>query len=168
MREYQPRNYRRGVCKACRLIAYIYMESRCWDCFQAVLRERKKLWHRKNALRLSKIRAKYKNCQACGQKRKVDRQKVCRFCRDKPEVALNVTANWAINADQESYFEAPYPEKPTAHLPGSPEKMEVMAERALKREKLFHPADARDAELPFFPLRRGKGAGPRRLGGVRS
>lgn len=169
MREYQPRNYRRGICKACRLIAYIYMEARCWDCFQAVVRERKKLWHRKHALEISRRRAKYKECKRCGQKRKVDRKRVCSFCTADPAAfPLNVTGRRAETGDQDMYFEAPYPAQPTAFLPGSPEKVAAMAERALRREKLFHPEDARDPELPFFALGREKATGPRRLGGVRS
>lgn len=168
VREYQPRNYRRGICKACRLIAYIYMEARCWECYQAVVRERKKLWHRKNAVAVSLRRAKRRKCRQCGQKRQLNRQRVCTFCQKNPVPVLNASPNWAIDADQEAYFEAPYPETPTTCMPGSPGKVEVMIARAERREKLFHPKDARDPELPHFALGRGKATGPRRLGGVRS
>lgn len=34
------------------------------------------------------------------------------------------------------------PDRPTQALPGTPEKIAVMAERAHKRQHLFHPADA--------------------------
>jgi hypothetical protein len=36
----------------------------------------------------------------------------------------------------------PYPDEPTPHMPGSPEKIEVMAERYRRRQELFHPDDA--------------------------
>src|SRR5437016_4958041 len=38
--------------------------------------------------------------------------------------------------------EVPVPAMPTDALPGSPEKMEVLAQRALNRQALWHPDDA--------------------------
>jgi hypothetical protein len=35
------------------------------------------------------------------------------------------------------------PAEPTEHPPGSPGKVEVMRERASRRQALFHPLDAR-------------------------
>jgi hypothetical protein len=37
---------------------------------------------------------------------------------------------------------APLPSKPTDALPGSPEKLKVLQERAKRMEALFHPNDA--------------------------
>ena len=37
---------------------------------------------------------------------------------------------------------APLPPAPTGALPGSPEKIAILAERAAKRQALWHPQDA--------------------------
>ena len=54
------------------------------------------------------------------------------------------------------------PQEPTAALPGTAEKVAVMAQRAEKRQTLFHPGDATlaDAARPgevhaIRPMRRG-------------
>jgi hypothetical protein len=39
------------------------------------------------------------------------------------------------------YGEAPRPPMPTRALPGSPEKIAVLQERAMKRQALWHPED---------------------------
>jgi len=38
---------------------------------------------------------------------------------------------------------APLPEAPTTAVPGTPEKLAVLEERARLKQAIFHPADAR-------------------------
>lgn len=40
---------------------------------------------------------------------------------------------------------------PTPALPGTPEKVEVLRQRAAAREQLHHPLDARDEDSPGDP-----------------
>ena len=42
------------------------------------------------------------------------------------------------------------PHAPTAALPGSPEKLAVLSERASRRQELWHPLDA-DHNRPLLP-----------------
>jgi hypothetical protein len=43
---------------------------------------------------------------------------------------------------------APLPGAPTTAVPGTPEKLAVLVERAQQKQALFHPADARYAGDP--------------------
>lgn len=49
---------------------------------------------------------------------------------------------------------APLPSAPTSAMPGTPEKVAVMRERAAKKQSLWHPLDAHcvDAALPADDL----------------
>lgn len=48
-----------------------------------------------------------------------------------------------LSEQTNAYKAAPLPAEPTLHLPGTPGKVRVMACRARRRERLFHPLDAR-------------------------
>ncbi len=92
-------------------------------------------------------------CRHCSQLRTLHRRGLCRSCYARPEIRVLYPR---LKADQDKggmpdlTGGRPHPAEPTDALPGSPEKVDVLAERASRGEVLWHPDDARpDAgELP--------------------
>ena len=65
------------------------------------------------------------------------------------------TSKYARRGEGNICGNAPTAPIPTAHAPGTPEKMAVMAERARKKQALWHPLDAQyeGDPRPFVALR---------------
>ncbi len=84
-------------------------------------------------------------CRNC-QKSKVNRPRgLCWSCYYKPGVRelYPSTSKFAHRGTGNFCGTAPLPCFPTHALPGSAEKMEVLAERARLKQALWHPDDAR-------------------------
>lgn len=88
-----------------------------------------------------------KVCRHCG-KRKPARWKrgLCLGCyRDRAVRALYPpVSRYAVRGVRDSHGRRPLP-APTEALPGTPEKVAVLAGRAARRQQLFHPDDGADA-----------------------
>ena len=84
-------------------------------------------------------------CKHCG-KNKVNRPRgLCWTCYYTPGVRDQhpSTSKFARRGTGNFTGNAPLPLAPTSALPGSPEKIEILAERARRREALWHPSDAK-------------------------
>jgi hypothetical protein len=83
-------------------------------------------------------------CRHCNQS-KVNRPRgLCWSCYYKPGVRDKYpsTSKFARRGVGNFCGQAPLPPCPTAALPGSPEKLAVLAERARLKLALWHPDDA--------------------------
>ncbi len=84
-------------------------------------------------------------CQNC-HKAKVNRpRQLCWGCYYAPGVRdrFPSTSKYARRGVGNFSGNAPLACAPTTAVPGTPEKMEVLAERARMRQRLWHPCDAR-------------------------
>jgi hypothetical protein len=68
---------------------------------------------------------------------------LCNACYQKPDIRRRFPPRLIKGGTLPSYPSTPLPAEPTAALPGTVEKLEVLAERARRREQLFHPRDQR-------------------------
>jgi hypothetical protein len=87
-------------------------------------------------------------CQICRhcQKSKVNRPRgLCWSCYYTPGVKemYPSTSKFARRGVGNFSGAAPLPPHPTATLPGTPEKLAILMERARLKQSLFHPDDAR-------------------------
>jgi hypothetical protein len=83
-------------------------------------------------------------CRHC-QKTPVNRPRgLCWSCYYRPGVRdlYPSTSKYARRGVGNFTGPAPLPETPTEALPGSPEKLAILAERARRKQSLWHPADA--------------------------
>lgn len=94
--------------------------------------------------------------------------KPCRHCRQRPRACarglcapcygnLEVRQKYPTSGRHVSGYwigsrRAPLPATPTTALPGTPEKVAVLCERARTRVQLFHPDDARGSSVPAGEL----------------
>ena len=89
-------------------------------------------------------------CQHC-QTGKVNRpRQLCWVCYYTPGVrdCYPSTSKYARRGVGNFNGNAPIACEPTTAAPGTPEKMEIMAERARMRQRLWHPFDAEFAGDP--------------------
>ncbi|MBL8796682.1 MAG: hypothetical protein JNM56_22460 [Planctomycetia bacterium] len=98
------------------------------------------------------------HCRHCAECR-TRRRGLCWRCYAAPEIRRRYRSlsKFAKGAPDEDDFNGGYglPARPTAALPGTPEKIRALAARAEARTALWHPQDARlDADLgPWCYLR---------------
>jgi hypothetical protein len=83
-------------------------------------------------------------CNHCGEVRLWSSRGLCWRCHRDPRVreAFADPAPSATDNDACDFYGRGKPTTPTAALPGSPEKIEVLTQRAQSREAMFHPEDA--------------------------
>lgn len=94
---------------------------------------------------MAKARAAGVLCRHC-VKSLVNRPRgLCWTCYYKPGVRdlYPSTSKYAKRGVGNFSGEAPLPAEPTTAAPGTPEKLEVMGNRAKMKQSLFHPADSR-------------------------
>lgn len=89
-------------------------------------------------------------CQHC-RHGKVNRpRQLCWGCYYAPSVRDQYPSTSKYARRGEGHFTCAALEcEPTEAAPGTPEKMEVLAERARRRQRLWHPLDAGDAKTPM-------------------
>ncbi len=82
-----------------------------------------------------------RHCQAASISRP---RGLCWKCYYTPGVRASYpsTSKYAYRGEGNFNGVAPLPAFPTAALPGSPEKIAVLAERARMKQNLWHPEDA--------------------------
>lgn len=85
-------------------------------------------------------------CRHCGRGAACRPRGLCWGCFGDPAVRAlyPVTSVFARRGAAEFTGTRPLPAEPTATLPGSPERVAVLAARAAAGEQLFHPLDAND------------------------
>ena len=83
-------------------------------------------------------------CCRCSEKRANRPRGLCWNCYYTPGVKelYPSTSKYARRGVGNFTGNAPLAPFPTSALPGTPEKMAVMAERAKNRQSIFHPSDA--------------------------
>jgi hypothetical protein len=96
-------------------------------------------------------------CRHCNRVRANRPRGLCWSCYYKPGVRdlFPSTSKYARRGIDDFTGRAPLPAAPTRALPGSPEKLAVLAQRARLRQSLWHPLDAageRPAMPPAMPL----------------
>ncbi len=85
-------------------------------------------------------------CRHCNE-HPVNRPRgLCWGCYYRPGVREKYpsTSKFAYRGVGNFSGNAPLPVAPTSARPGSPEKLEILAERARMRQSLWHPMDASD------------------------
>jgi hypothetical protein len=95
-------------------------------------------------------------CRHCHQT-KVNRPRgLCWGCYYRPGVREKYpsTSKFARRGIGNFCGQAPSPSCPTAALPGTPEKVAVLAERARNRQTLWHPNDANVVHGSIVGMRR--------------
>lgn len=81
-------------------------------------------------------------CRHC-QRSSIYRRGLCRPCYEQPATRARYgTLLGAYGAAGPTRSNSPLPALATATVPGSDERIRVLAERADRGEALFHPADA--------------------------
>src|SRR5262249_19234505 len=97
------------------------------------------------------LRKKQVLCRHCGRLRSTKGRRLCAACHSNP-VIVSLYGPADAPGNCVFYFDTPgtlaLPDTPTNALPGSPEKMRILAERAQNRRQLHHPQDA-SFPLPF-------------------
>jgi len=95
------------------------------------------------------VPSKKQRCRHCRSRYQSRPGRLCRTCYDQPDVREHYLAGCvrACVSPTPTSSLSPRPAHPTAALPGTPEKMAVMAQRALQGASLFHPDDAAWGEL---------------------
>ena len=79
-------------------------------------------------------------CRHCRQVRSLQRQ-LCWKCRHIPAISCCYPSTAPRGSRPDFYGRGTLPE-PTAALPGSPEKIDVLTARAAAGQQLWHPLDA--------------------------
>lgn len=82
-------------------------------------------------------------CRHCQKVRSNRPRGLCWSCYYRPGVRemYPSTSKFARRGVEDYYGKSKLPEKPTAALPGSEEKIAILAERARMKQSLFHPDD---------------------------
>jgi hypothetical protein len=91
-------------------------------------------------------------CQHCQKAQASRPRQLCWICYYKPGVRglYPSTSKFARRGLGNFYVRSPLPAFPTNALPGSPEKIAVMHERARLKQCLWHPDDAIGTEAPIL------------------
>jgi hypothetical protein len=89
--------------------------------------------------------APFPACRHCGSRNATRPRGLCRRCYYRPGLLALYpsTSKLARRGVGNGNRRAPLPDAPTSALPGTPEKVEVLCERARRHQQLFHPLDAR-------------------------
>jgi len=110
-------------------------------------------------------------CRACGVRNANKCRQLCWGCYYRPGVRDRfppLPGKFNNRGVPDGNGARPLPASPTAALPGSPEKVAVLEERARVRQSLWHPADAGGVfpGVPALTPEPGRQRHPRRLHGV--
>lgn len=91
-------------------------------------------------------------CLLCGQTKPHKSRNLCLACYQRPESdPLKIETRHRVERDTQSIFiPTGLPDHPTEFLPGSNEKMEVMAQRLIDGKEIHHPDDAALTPDCFF------------------
>lgn len=91
-------------------------------------------------------------CLLCGQTKPHKSRNLCLACYQRPESdPLKIETRHRVERDTLSIFiPTGLPDHPTEFLPGSNEKMEVMAQRLIDGREIHHPDDAALTPDCFF------------------
>lgn len=91
-------------------------------------------------------------CRHCHTASITRPRQLCWSCYYTPGVREQYpsTSKFGRRGPGNFYGKAPLPPFPTAALPGSPEKVDLLCQRAQMRQELFHPADATHESSPTF------------------
>jgi hypothetical protein len=83
-------------------------------------------------------------CRHCGRVPSNRPRGLCWSCYYTPGIREKYpsTSKFARRGLDDFNGRCPTPDAPTSALPGTPEKVLVLMERARKRQSLWHPADA--------------------------
>jgi hypothetical protein len=83
-------------------------------------------------------------CRHCQKVRANRPRGLCWSCYYNPEIRARYpsTSKYGRRGLDDFSGPAPLPSTPTQALPGTPEKIAVLAERARLRQELWHPLDA--------------------------
>ena len=83
-------------------------------------------------------------CQHCQSAPITRPRKLCWICYYTPEIRARYpsTSKFGRRGDGNFFCRTPLPDAPTCAEPGSSEKVAVLAERARRRQSLWHPHDA--------------------------
>lgn len=92
------------------------------------------------------------DCLLCGQTKLHKSRNLCQACYQKPESdPLKIETRHRVERDTQSIFiPTGLPDHSTEFLPGSNEKMEVMAQRLQDGREIHHPDDAALTSDCFF------------------
>jgi hypothetical protein len=84
------------------------------------------------------------SCRHCGRALVNRPRGLCWSCYYTPGVRdlYPSTSKFARRGVRDFNGRVPLPTRPTSALPGSPEKVSILVERARKRQSLWHPQDA--------------------------
>lgn len=95
--------------------------------------------------RAEQTKSSERECAHCKCTRKIHARDLCKKCYRVLEIRFMYSTHLKRNRSEipDSYGERPLPSEPTQYLPGTEEKIRVMAERAIRGEQLFHPDDAK-------------------------
>jgi hypothetical protein len=82
-------------------------------------------------------------CRHCQKVRSNRPRGLCWSCYYRPGVRdlYPSTSKFARRGIEDFYGKITLPARPTAAIPGSPEKIAILAERARQKQSLFHPDD---------------------------
>ena len=96
-------------------------------------------------------------CQHCHQREASRPRQLCWLCYYRPGVRELYPTNSKFARRGLGNFNGnrPLPAFPTQAVPGSPEKLKVLAERAERKLCLFHPEDVTEKNPGFEILRAG-------------
>ena len=91
-------------------------------------------------------------CLLCGQTKPHKSRNLCLACYQRPESdPLKIETRHRVERDTQSIFTPTgLADHPTEYLPGSNEKMEVMAQRLQDGREIHHPDDASLTPDCFF------------------
>ena len=84
-------------------------------------------------------------CRHCGRYRVTRPRGLCWTCFRSPAIRSSYPtkpSKYAYRGGADFRGTAPLAARPTAALPGTPEKLAVLEQRASRLEALWHPADA--------------------------
>lgn len=81
-------------------------------------------------------------CRGCGRRVSGLVNTLCRDCNAKPAMQAECRRLNRLEAPADFNGEAPLPDAPTPALPGTPQKVLALADRARASRALWHPDDA--------------------------
>lgn len=93
-------------------------------------------------------------CQHCARRRVCRPRKLCWICYYAPGVRelYPSTSKFGRRGPGNFHRKVCLPHFPTRALPGSPEKIAILEQRAQLGQELFHPQDAAFDDTAAFPV----------------
>ncbi len=102
-------------------------------------------------------------CRHCGRGAVNRPRGLCWSCYYTPGLRelYPSTSKFAAHGVRDFNGRAPLPSQPTLALPGTPEKVRILEQRARRRQALWHPDDASfDSAAVAYPVGTFTGEGP--------